>query len=199
VPEDLSILKRLRDSVARFEKFNREYSDYKRYRTRLIKSKGQQYSVSALLDQRFTTAFIHKLIEEQGKLQIEGGDSQEDEDSFDREMLEGDLTRFTQLHKEAEGVFAQIEEDDSLMAGGGVAPSGEDNTEALREQFNSVKTQISAQPVYEKELHIKIATIDWLYSSSDMLTSKGEPLSIGTWDAKIKQMDNQMNAVNAAQ
>jgi hypothetical protein len=31
-----------------------------------------------------------------------------------------------------------------------------------------------------------------------MLTSKGEPLSIGTWDAKIKQMDNQMNAVNGA-
>ena len=53
-----------------------------------------------------------------------------------------------------------------------------------------MKTQISAQPVYEKELHIKIATIEWLYSASDMLQAKGEPLSIGTWDAKIKQMDH---------
>ena len=40
IPEDLSILKRLKDSVARYEKFQREYSDYKRYRTRLLKSKG---------------------------------------------------------------------------------------------------------------------------------------------------------------
>ena len=80
-------------------------------------------------------------------------------------MLEGDLLRFAQLQKEAEGVFAQIEEDDAQM--------GEGDNE-LRESFNSVKTQISAQPVYEKELHVKIATIEWLYSSSDMLNSKGE-------------------------
>ena len=82
-------------------------------------------------------------------------------------------------------VFAQIEEDDSMMAAAG---GGEDAE--LRELFNQVKTQISAQPVYEKQLHIKIAILDWLYSSSDMLASKGELLSIGTWDAKIKQMDN---------
>lgn len=44
----------------------------------------------------------------------------------------------------------------------------------LRESFNLVKTQISAQPVYEKELHVKIAILEWLYSSSDMLNSKGE-------------------------
>jgi|LauGreDrversion4_2_1035121.scaffolds.fasta_scaffold08941_2 hypothetical protein len=37
IPEDLSILKRLKESVARFEKFQREYSDYKRYRERIIK------------------------------------------------------------------------------------------------------------------------------------------------------------------
>ncbi len=80
-------------------------------------------------------------------------------------MLEGDLVRFAQLQKEAEGVFAQIEEDETQM--------GEGDNE-LRESFNSVKTQISAQPVYEKELHVKIATIEWLYSSSDMLNSKGE-------------------------
>ncbi len=80
-------------------------------------------------------------------------------------MLEGDLVRFAQLQKEAEGVFAQIEEDEAQM--------GEGDNE-LRESFNSVKTQISAQPVYEKELHVKIATIEWLYSSSDMLNSKGE-------------------------
>ena len=82
--------------------------------------------MSALLDQRFTTAFIHKLIEEQGKLQIEGGDS--DEDSFDREMLEGDLTRYGQLQKEAEGVFAHIEEDDSMMGA-----AGEDSESGVRE------------------------------------------------------------------
>ena len=80
-------------------------------------------------------------------------------------MLEGDLVRFAQLQKEAERVFAQIEEDEAQM--------GEGDNE-LRESFNSVKTQISAQPVYEKELHVKIATIEWLYSSSDMLNSKGE-------------------------
>jgi len=125
-------LKRLRDSVARFDKFNREYSDYKRYRARLLKSKGQQYSVSALLDQRFTTAFIHKLIEEQGKLQI---DSQDDEDGFDREMLEGDLTRYGQLHKEAEAVFVQIEEDENMMGTG-----EESNGESVREQFNTVRS-----------------------------------------------------------
>lgn len=125
-------MKRLRDSVARFDKFNREYSDYKRYRTRLLKSKGQQYSVSALLDQRFTTAFIHKLIEEQSKLQI---DSQDDEDGFDREILEGDLTRYGQLHKEAEAVFVQIEEDENMMGAG-----EESNGESVREQFNSVRS-----------------------------------------------------------
>lgn len=37
IPEDLSILKQLKDSVARFEKFNREYSDYKRFRDRIKK------------------------------------------------------------------------------------------------------------------------------------------------------------------
>ena len=42
----MSILKRLKDSVARYEKFQREYSDYKRYRTRLLKSKGQQQYAS---------------------------------------------------------------------------------------------------------------------------------------------------------
>jgi hypothetical protein len=41
VPEDLSILKKLRESVARFEKFQREYSDYKRYRQRVLSGIGQ--------------------------------------------------------------------------------------------------------------------------------------------------------------
>ncbi len=89
--------------------------------------------MSALLDQRFTTAFIHKLIEEQGKLQI---DSQDDEDGFDREMLEGDLTRYGQLHKEAEAVFLQIEEDDGIL-GTGDESNGESS---VREQFSMVKS-----------------------------------------------------------
>ena len=110
-------------------------------------------------------------------------------------MLEGDLAKFIELQKEAETVFTQIEEDDTMV---GQQTGGGEDVE-LREQFNSVKTQISAQPVYEKELHVKIAILDWLYSSSDMLLSKGEQLSIGTWDAKIKQMDNQTSAVPLAQ
>jgi len=53
VPEDLSILKKLRESVARFEKFQREYSDYKRYRQRVLSGTNQ---VSR--EARFTTAFL---------------------------------------------------------------------------------------------------------------------------------------------
>jgi antitoxin component of RelBE/YafQ-DinJ toxin-antitoxin module len=49
IPEDLSILKKLRESVTRFEKFQREYSDYKRYREKVLKST----SVS-LVETRFT-------------------------------------------------------------------------------------------------------------------------------------------------
>ena len=43
-------------------------------------------------------------------------------------MLEGDLTRYVQLQKEAEGVFAHIEEDDSMMG-----TAGEDSESGVRE------------------------------------------------------------------
>lgn len=129
MPEDLSILKRLRESVARFEKFNREYSDYKRYRARLIKSKGLQYSTSTLLDQRFTTHFIQKLIDEQHALQIDADNNQDnDDEAFDKDMLEGDLTRFDTLKKEAETVFASHLEEEEIT-----------DDSALRDQFNLVK------------------------------------------------------------
>lgn len=62
IPEDLSILKRLRESVARFEKFQREYSDYKRYRERILKSTT---TTAAIVETRFTCQFVKKLIEEQ--------------------------------------------------------------------------------------------------------------------------------------
>ena len=69
IPEDLSILKRLKESVARFEKFNREYSDYKRFRDRVKKQKLQ--SIAGVADVRFTVGFIRKLIEESKRLEIE--------------------------------------------------------------------------------------------------------------------------------
>ena len=70
----------------------------------------------------------------------------------------------------------------------------------MRQEFDSLKGQINSQPLYDKELTVKILTLEWLYSVSDMLTNKeGEPLTIGTWDAKLKQAENYMNTVPQAQ
>lgn len=66
IPEDLSILKRLRESVATFEKFQREYKDYKRHRERTL-SRGPQKDAS-LANTRFTCTFVRKLIEESRNL-----------------------------------------------------------------------------------------------------------------------------------
>ena len=64
MPEDLGILKRLRESVARFEKFQREYTDYKRYRSRVLKRTDEQVQKIITVETRFTAQFLRKLIED---------------------------------------------------------------------------------------------------------------------------------------
>jgi hypothetical protein len=143
------------------------------------------------VDQRFTIGFVQRLIEEQDKLEIEGSGAGDSEESFDRDMLEGDIRGYREMVQKAEGVFAQIEDDEGMMGG--------EEGAAMREEFNNIKAQIAAQPMYDKELTVKIQTLEWLYSASDMLQSKeGEPLSVGTWDAKLKQGENYLSAVPQA-
>jgi len=49
-------------------------------------------------------------------------------------------------------------------------------------------------PLYDRELATKFQVFDWLYSSVDILNQKHEEgkddqLTIGSWDAKIKQAE----------
>jgi hypothetical protein len=46
-------------------------------------------------------------------------------------------------------------------------------------------------PIYDKELFMKMQVYEWMFSSLDMLEPpendpKYEPLSLGTWESKIK-------------
>jgi hypothetical protein len=100
IPADLSVLKELNESVARFQKFQREYSDYKRYRQQMQKRLSEEGGPMnpALVNTRFTSQFARRLIEEYGKLRIShalppaGEVKEEDEDLyFNKEMLEQDL------------------------------------------------------------------------------------------------------------
>ncbi len=87
--------------MARFEKFQREYSDYKRYRSRVVQGNNQVSRES-----RFTTGFLQRLLDEQTALDIQQS-TQEDEDMyFDREMIRGDLEKHAQVKAEAEGIFS---------------------------------------------------------------------------------------------
>ena len=92
------------------------------------------------------------------------GDQGMDDENFDREMLEADIKVYRELLAKVESVFTQIEDDEGQM--------GTEEGIPLREEFNSLKAQIGAQPLYDKELTIKIQTIEWLYSASDMLNNK---------------------------
>lgn len=73
------MLKELRERVRRFEKLNREYNDYKRFRERILR---QGYSLtSGIIDVRFTCTFIRKLIDEAKDLALPKED-------FDEDLLE---------------------------------------------------------------------------------------------------------------
>ena len=71
------MLRELSERVSKFERFNRDYSDYKRFRDR-IKKQGFNLKPGAL-DSRFTTNFIRKLIEESNNLSL----SKESAEDFD--------------------------------------------------------------------------------------------------------------------
>ena len=124
VPEDLSILKKLRESVARFEKFQREYSDYKRYRQRVLSGTNQ---VSR--EPRFTTAFLQRLLDEQTVLDIQQS-VQDDEDLyFDKELILADLNKHAGVKTEANTIFSQLDDEDVSLS---------DDIE-LRNQFDEIK------------------------------------------------------------
>lgn len=57
---DIPILKKLNDSVHKFEKFRKDYTMYQKFRERI---KHENSNLSHL-DSKFTTKFIKRLIEE---------------------------------------------------------------------------------------------------------------------------------------
>lgn len=162
--------------MARFEKFQREYSDYKRYRSRLVQGNNQVSRES-----RFTTGFLQRLLDEQTALDIQQS-TQDDEDMyFDRMMIQADLEKHAQVKAEAEGIFSQLEDEDVSLA----------EDKELRSQFEEVRQRLYSLPVFERDLSMRCSIYEWMYSSSDMLSNgpETEVLSIGSWDSKIKQAD----------
>ena len=110
--------------MARFEKFQREYSDYKRYRSRLVQGNNQVSRES-----RFTTGFLQRLLDEQTALDIQQS-TQDDEDMyFDRVMIQADLEKHAQVKAEAEAIFSQLEDEDVSLS----------EDKELRSQFEEVR------------------------------------------------------------
>ena len=87
LPNDIPILKRLNESVARFEKFRRDYTDYNRFREK-VRKQGSQMSLSAV-DSKFTIQYVKKLIAESESMEI-----QMSVDYFDKSTLEADLEQY---------------------------------------------------------------------------------------------------------
>lgn len=62
IPEDIPILKQLNEAVARFEKFKKDYNDYKKFRERM-KRYGSSITINSI-DTRFNCQFLQKIISE---------------------------------------------------------------------------------------------------------------------------------------
>lgn len=106
VPEEVRVVQELKQRVKRFEKFNREYNDYKRFRERIIKD---GYSLSSgILDIRFTSSFIKKVLEESKNLAV----YQSNDGMFDEKLLETDLKVFEEWKEKAENLVALLAKDD---------------------------------------------------------------------------------------
>lgn len=66
IPEDIPVLRRLNQSVMKFEKFRRECSDYKKFRSR-IKTIDKNDSS----DTAFTLKFVKRLLDDSEALEIQ--------------------------------------------------------------------------------------------------------------------------------
>ena len=174
IPEGVKVIRELKERVKRFEKFNREYSDYKRFRERIRK---EGYSLSqGILDVRFTGQFIKKLIEEAHSLQV----NKDHDDMFDESMLEGDLKVFEEWKESAEQLLTALTKDDLKF-----------DDPLIKKKFMSLKQEMKKIPVYDKESFVKVQVFDWLFTILDMIKTKDkeEPKSIGTWESKVKQSE----------
>lgn len=139
IPEEVRVVRELKERVKRFEKFNREYNDYKRFRERIMRD---GYSLSSgILDIRFTSGFIKKIIEESKSLAVQ----KDHNEMFDEKLLETDLKVFEEWRERAEEVAAKLGKDDLAF-----------NIQENKLAFQEIKAQMKKIPVYDKELFIKI-------------------------------------------
>lgn len=153
IPEDLSVLKILNESLVKFDKFQREYSDYKRFRERVSK---RMPGTPPLLDARFTCNYVRRLLDDSDRLRIEQTvshiDTEEAHQYFNRGMLIGDLKLYEQWREEAETVLVRLEDDDAAML-----------EAELRLQFERIREGMLSLPLHDKELYLRIEVFDWIY------------------------------------
>ena len=103
------MLRELSERVSKFERFNRDYSDYKRFRDR-IRKQGINLKPGTL-DSRFTTSFIKRLIEESKNLCL-SKDSTED---FDENLLIEDLKTYEEWKQNASDLLFTLEDDELAL------------------------------------------------------------------------------------
>jgi len=193
IPDDIPVLKRLNQSVQRFEKFRRLCTDYYRFRDK-IKMKGAELltSNSALIgpkqterpkllaqasgsslqqttsDTKFNLVFLKRLLLESEEIEIDIP-----KEYFNREKIVEELGLFQQWKVKTEHTLKQLEKELTHMSGTKSENVADVVSEETRNLFEDAKQRIKELPVFDNDTFMRIQAFEWLLMATSMI--KGQP------------------------